>query len=347
MRLNLRKDMRDEPAVVQPTTKRAPVEKSTRIPAAGNLLRDRGRKPQADLGDIWSSKNIEDHVEVDDFDEQAARIRQKIRSVSQRSQKFVRSRKAPKPKATKAVVRPVRPVRSKHIVTSSNASSSLDMVQSRPTVRPQTSPQSSKTKFFRARGRRLLLFINRRKRTAVFMAVGSFALIFGLNIIFGRSTSDQADVGQKDALGASVTSEEIQSVPSKSGPDIVNNTEFELLTPADKDQSSFEVALVSPPENEPVYAYIDKIEEVEIRISQQKMPESFAAEQETKLADVAKDFQATNIIQIDEMKVYHGFTEKFGGVQSLVFIKKDVMVFISSAKKLSDDTWAGYILSLQ
>lgn len=344
MRLNLRKESIEAPEVVQPTAKRVAVEKATKIPAAGNLLRDRGRKPQADLRDVWSSKNIEDYVEVDEFDEQATKIRQKLRSVSQRSHRFVRSRKSPKAKSSKSVSRPVRPT---HTVTSSTSASSLDMVRSRVTARPQIRPQRSKTKLVGSLSRNLVLFFSRRKRTTVVLAVSSFLLIIGLNTVLERDTSNQKDTAQNDALGASVSSEKIEGASNDSGPDIVSDTEFELLTPAGKDQNAFEIALVSPPENASVYAYIDTIDGTEIRISQQEVPESLKTEQDTKLADVANDFQATDIIQIDDMKVYHGFTDRYGGVQSLVFVKKDVMVFISSAKKLSDDTWAGYILGLQ
>jgi hypothetical protein len=75
-------------------------------------------------------------------------------------------------------------------------------------------------------------------------------------------------------------------------------------------------------------------------VTQQEVPKKFDLEK------TATEFQATDIIQIDDNKIYHGYSEK-GGIQSLIFIKNDKLITIRSPEKFTDDQWAGYVISLQ
>lgn len=122
--------------------------------------------------------------------------------------------------------------------------------------------------------------------------------------------------------------------------------EFALLMPQGRKFDEVDVLRVSPAGNEPVYVFLDTLEGVPIKVSEQKVPKTFDYNRPVELERVAKDFQATNIIQIDGDKIYHGLNEKTD-VQSLVFIKSELLVTISSSKRLPDDTWTGYILSLK
>lgn len=121
---------------------------------------------------------------------------------------------------------------------------------------------------------------------------------------------------------------------------------FDMLLPKGKTTDQISFALVSPEGNAPVYAFIDQIGSTKIKISEQELPEQFKSNPDAELERVAKSFQATDIIQIDEIKVYHGLSDKTK-VQSLVFVKNRRLIFIASPDKLTDDTWAGYILNLQ
>ena len=117
---------------------------------------------------------------------------------------------------------------------------------------------------------------------------------------------------------------------------------FPILYPSTKSPDDFDVVRISPDGADVSYTYLDQItsDGVVFKITQQEVPEGFDLEK------TATDFQATNIIQIDEGKVYHGYSEK-GGVQSLIFTKNDKLITIRSPQKLTDDQWAGYIISLQ
>ena len=159
----------------------------------------------------------------------------------------------------------------------------------------------------------------------------------------GKNTTETP----KDQLGVSVSKtvkqEEVKQTPIL---EKTEKTDFDLLLPTGKVASDYDIAKVSPPENDPVYAYVDILNGAELRVSQQAIPESFKGNVATKIQEIATNFQATDVIQINDMKIYHGFSDKQGGVQSLIFEKNNLIVFIASPVKFSDDVWTGYILNL-
>ena len=178
-----------------------------------------------------------------------------------------------------------------------------------------------------------------KNRKAYMSIIGLFLVIAVTGII--KVTSSKK-ISSTDTLGASTQASNIaqQDIPE------VKTTDFDLVWPAGKSEKDFKIVKISPQGNEPVYTYVDKFAGADIKISQQKLPDSFKSDRDQKLLDLANSFQATNIIQIDDSKVYHGFSEKTK-VQSLILIKKDLLIFISSTQKLNDDDWAGYITALK
>lgn len=117
---------------------------------------------------------------------------------------------------------------------------------------------------------------------------------------------------------------------------------FPILYPSSKSPDDFDVVRISPEGADVSYTFLDRFtEDGQIfKVTQQEIPKNFDIEK------IATDFQATNIIQIDDDKVYHGYSEK-GGIQSLIFTKNDRLITIRSPEKFTDDQWAGYIISLQ
>ena len=120
--------------------------------------------------------------------------------------------------------------------------------------------------------------------------------------------------------------------------------EFPILYPSNS--ANIQVVQVNPKGSATAYTYIDKVLDTEIRVTQQKVPESFNIERSQKLKELADSFQASSIIQIDGENIYHGYSEK-GRTQSLVFVKKDLLILIASPLKLNDDVWVGYITALK
>jgi hypothetical protein len=97
---------------------------------------------------------------------------------------------------------------------------------------------------------------------------------------------------------------------------------------------------VSPPKNEPVFAYTDTIDGVLISVSQQPLPESLKGD----VSSIAQKFNATNKIDSGGITIYIGTSSK--GPQSVIFTKNKVLVLIKSEKEIKDTSWEIYAQSL-
>jgi hypothetical protein len=102
--------------------------------------------------------------------------------------------------------------------------------------------------------------------------------------------------------------------------------------------------LVSPPDRNPVYAYVDFIDEVQINVSQQPLPEDFLTDTEDKVELLARGYKASEKITVGDTMVHIGTSTL--GPQSVIFYKDNLLVLIKSTVKVSSDKWAAYINSL-
>ncbi len=59
-----------------------------------------------------------------------------------------------------------------------------------------------------------------------------------------------------------------------------------------------------------IVTFADKLEDIEIEVTQQKLPDNFKSAPAAELQKIATNFQATNVIQIDDAVVYHGIMKK-------------------------------------
>lgn len=166
----------------------------------------------------------------------------------------------------------------------------------------------------------------------IFSLIGAFFILVVLVSVFNGGSDKQATLGDS----SSNTSVKEQDLPRELPSD------FELLFPQGRSEADYDVVRISPDNVDPSYTYIDRMNEdsTVFRVTQQKVPNDF------ELEDVATNFQATNVIQIDQNKIYHGFNDE-AGVQSVIFIKSGNLFTISSSMKYTDDNWVGYYLSLR
>jgi hypothetical protein len=102
--------------------------------------------------------------------------------------------------------------------------------------------------------------------------------------------------------------------------------------------------LSSPPNSEPVFSYNDSIEDIAISVSQQPLPKSFEGDTGNRVAELAKQNNATTEISVNNTKVYIGASAK--GPQSVIFVKDNLLIFIKSQEKISNDSWSKYIQNL-
>ncbi len=89
----------------------------------------------------------------------------------------------------------------------------------------------------------------------------------------------------------------------------------------------------------------DEIGGVPITISQQPLPSSFKDDTDAKVKKLAEDFSATKTIATANPTAYIGTSIK--GPQTVIFSKKDLLVFIQSTKVIEDRDWAEYITNLK
>lgn len=102
---------------------------------------------------------------------------------------------------------------------------------------------------------------------------------------------------------------------------------------------------VSPPESNPVFAYIDKINGKQINVSQQPLPAEFKEDTTAQIQQLAAGYKATEKVTVGTITVFIGTSVK--GPQSVIFVKNNLLILIKSVVVVSDNDWAGYVNSLR
>lgn len=102
---------------------------------------------------------------------------------------------------------------------------------------------------------------------------------------------------------------------------------------------------VSPPDRNPVFAYVDKIGNETINVSEQPLPEDFKTDTAQQIDLLAQGFKANEKITVGTVTVHIGTSEK--GPQSIIFSKNNLLILIKSSIRIDNSQWAEYINSLQ
>jgi len=102
---------------------------------------------------------------------------------------------------------------------------------------------------------------------------------------------------------------------------------------------------VSPPDKDPVFAYADQIDGIRITVSQQPLPAGFKDNVKASIADLAKQFSASDVVTADGLTFYIGTSIK--GPQSVILAKSGLLILIKSDAKLSHQQWMNYIIALR
>lgn len=101
---------------------------------------------------------------------------------------------------------------------------------------------------------------------------------------------------------------------------------------------------LTPPNSSVVFVFLDKIDNVRIRVTQQTMPEDFLDDKNSQIEQLAKNFKADEKITVGDTAAYVG--TNISGVQSVIFEKENTMILITSASKISNESWSKYIADL-
>lgn len=150
--------------------------------------------------------------------------------------------------------------------------------------------------------------------------------------LLGATSTDSASLGsQNDDLNGNSTNEE---------PD------FNIYYPSGTSPEGLKNVTRKAPDGSIIYSYNDELDGIGIEVTQQRVPESIKSSLAIELEKIAKNFQATIMMQVDENTVYSGINEK-SGTQTIITAKKDVLIFIKASTKIKEDSWVGYIAGLK
>lgn len=176
-------------------------------------------------------------------------------------------------------------------------------------------------------------------RRNVYIASGAaifLVVVVGLLIFKGNNTSGS------NAVAGSNTENQTTPVRNELPRE---KPSFKILYPGGKNEESVgEIVRISPEGRPAAYTYIDTLSDVQINITQQELPDRFKQNSEGELEKLATDNYQKDVIQVDEVKVYHG--KSTSGIQSLVFIKGNLLVTVKAFEVISDDLWAAYISAM-
>lgn len=184
------------------------------------------------------------------------------------------------------------------------------------------------------------LRISNRKKTPIFFQKKIIVIcIFGvitIALLFFYKNQNQT-------IAVTKTNQETSNEPNK----LTKGTpKYQTITPAGKNIDSLGGwTRVSPSNADPVYAYVDKIGNTVINVSEQPLPEDFKTDTEQQIAQLAQNFKANEKITISGTIVYIGTSSD--GTQSLIFSKKDLLILIKSTAKIENNSWTQYINLMQ
>lgn len=126
---------------------------------------------------------------------------------------------------------------------------------------------------------------------------------------------------------------------------LVENIEYQTVLPEGRSISDLGGwKRVSPSKSAPVFAYTDTLDNISISVSQQPLPDSFKANTDDKVAELAKKFNATTRIDASGTTVYVGTSAK--GPQSAILTKNGLLILMKSQQKVDDKSWTKYVKSL-
>ncbi len=156
---------------------------------------------------------------------------------------------------------------------------------------------------------------------------GALAVVLVVGIIALGAKNDKQKPGSTEVLGSNSRNV---------------NFAYNLPTGAGHEIKPEEVRYDS---SRKVVNYKDSIGGVEITVSQQPLPDDFDKDTTEKVKKLAEGFSATKTVATANPTAYIGTSVK--GPQTVIFSKKDLLVFIQSTKEIDDHDWAEYITNLK
>lgn len=175
-------------------------------------------------------------------------------------------------------------------------------------------------------------FVTRDKKTMAMTAVAA-VVVLG---VFGRVVFNNDGSGGQGSVQGEATEQSIV---------LDSSTEFEILIPSYRQKDQLAIAKINPPNTPDAYAYPDIINDNEVQVTQQELPDRFKTNQIDEFKSFAEGFAANQDISGDDFMAYVG--KSVDGPQSVVAIKNDRLILIKSKKEIEIELWRQYIASLK
>lgn len=179
---------------------------------------------------------------------------------------------------------------------------------------------------------------NKKGVYSVLLVALLMSTVAGVYHVFFVEEDGDSDVVAPQSLGVNE-----QGNPQTEGGLPVVTPSFSMLLPAGTSIESLQIVLVSPDGNAPAYTFVDEVASVPVQVTQQ---ETSAILSYRGVDVIAEDFQATNVLQVDDVTAYYGVNVE-SGTQSIIAEKEGVLLLITASRQIPDEALAGYITSLQ
>lgn len=104
---------------------------------------------------------------------------------------------------------------------------------------------------------------------------------------------------------------------------------------------------ISPPGSDTsIYAYVDKIGDVSISVTEQPLPDEFKTDTAYKIEKLAKNYDANIKLTAENTVIYVG-TSVRDSIQSVILTKGNLLIMIKSKNIVSNQDWVNYINSME
>lgn len=124
------------------------------------------------------------------------------------------------------------------------------------------------------------------------------------------------------------------------------NPEYNTILPANKTIEQLGGwTRISPPDRNPVFAYVDRVGNATLSVSQQPLPDNLKGDTTTQVTELAQGFKATEKFSSGSTTVHIGSSAD--GPQSIIFSKNNLLILIKSSARLDNNLWAEYVNSLR
>lgn len=187
-----------------------------------------------------------------------------------------------------------------------------------------------------------------RKRRRLRRRLATIAIAIAIGLVVWWQWPAISSMFQKNgnANGASTDISRVQQSSSTVAESCDGNTpDFDILTPDGASADSLGGCVASPPDNDdPYFVFLDTIQGINIQVTEQILPQEFATDTDTKLAELAENYNRT-ITADGNITVRLGASSN--GDQFLIFSKSNLLIIIKAAGTLNDGQWITYIDSLK